>query len=369
MNNCATAEGTARYKDRVKTVSAPGHFRESQNLCISSIGFGSYLGRYDEETDVRYRDAVIRAVELGCNKIDTAINYRFQRSERSIGEALRILLKNGKTSRDEIIIATKGGYIPFDGAPPKDMRDYFRETFIKPGIATPEDIVSGSHCMTPRYIENQLENSLKNLGIDCIDIYYIHNPEEQLQEAPEDEFRRRISTAFELLESKVSEGKIRMYGTATWNGYRLHPGEPGYLSLEELINIAKDVAGEDHHFKVIQLPFNLAMPEAITLKNQSLQGEMNTILEAASRLGVTVIASSSILQSRLSKNLPEFIGDYLTDLKTDAQRALQFVRSTPGITTALVGMSKINHVEENMKVAEICPASAEDIANLFGHEE
>src|SRR3990172_8137380 len=311
MKHYATKEGTARYRDRSKNMLPSDHFRESQGLWMSSIGFGTYLGNYDESTDIRYRDAVLRAVELGCNSIDTAINYRFQRSERSIGAALQVLFNDGKISRDELIIATKGGYIPFDGAPPKDMNTYFIETFMKPGIASSEDIVSGSHCMTPRYIENQLECSLRNLGLECIDIYYLHNPEEQLQE----------------------------------------------------------VSGEDHHFKVIQLPFNLAMPEALILKNQRVDGEMTSILEASWRLGVTVIGSSSLLQSQLSKNLPDFIGVCLKGLETDAQRAIQFVRSTPGISSALVGMSKINHIEENMKVAKIPPASIEDFVKLFASEE
>jgi aryl-alcohol dehydrogenase-like predicted oxidoreductase len=172
-----------------------------------------------------------------------------------------------------------------------------------------------------------------------------------------------------MLEKKVSQGKIRMYGTATWNGYRQEPTAPDCLSLEELVGIAKEVSGEDHHFKVIQLPFNLAMPEALILKNQRVDGEMTSILEASWRLGVTVIGSSSLLQSQLSKNLPDFIGVCLKGLETDAQRAIQFVRSTPGISSALVGMSKINHIEENMKVAKIPPASIEDFVKLFASEE
>ena len=66
----------------------------------------------------------MRAVELGANVIDTAANYRFQRSERSIGNALRELTEAGGFSRDEIVICTKGGYLPFDGAPPRDVRRY-----------------------------------------------------------------------------------------------------------------------------------------------------------------------------------------------------------------------------------------------------
>jgi predicted aldo/keto reductase-like oxidoreductase len=111
------------------------------------------------------------------------------------------------------------------------------------------------------------------------------------------------------------------------------------------------------------------MPEALILKNQRVDGEMTSILEASWRLGVTVIGSSSLLQSQLSKNLPDFIGVCLKGLETDAQRAIQFVRSTPGISSALVGMSKINHIEENMKVAKIPPASIEDFVKLFASEE
>ena len=80
-----------------------------------------------------YTNAVVRAVELGCNVIDSAANYRFQRSERSIGQALKSLSEQG-FAREELVICTKGGYLPFD-APPRNVREYVDETFVKPGIA------------------------------------------------------------------------------------------------------------------------------------------------------------------------------------------------------------------------------------------
>jgi aryl-alcohol dehydrogenase-like predicted oxidoreductase len=82
---CATPEGTARYRDRFPDRA----FREQQGLVLSSIGIGTYLGNADEATDANYTRAVVRAVQLGVNVIDSAANYRFQRSERSIGQALR----------------------------------------------------------------------------------------------------------------------------------------------------------------------------------------------------------------------------------------------------------------------------------------
>ncbi|MBI3948881.1 MAG: aldo/keto reductase [Acidobacteria bacterium] len=365
----ATETGTARYRDRFKGVIPVEHFRHQRGLWLSSIGLGTYLGDPDEATDIRYRDAVVRAVELGCNVIDSAINYRFQRSERSIGEALQILFDQGKAARDEILIATKGGYIPFDEMAPTDVTRYLRETFFDLAIITPRDLAGGGwHCMAPSYLNIQLETSLRNLRLKCIDIYYVHNPEQQLGEISRQEFNRRIRAAFELLEKKVEEGKIRMYGTATWNGYRRPTGAADFLSLQELVNIARDIAGVDHHFRVIQLPYNLAMVEAFGWRNQPYNSEMLSMLEVASRFGMVVMASASILQSRLTQNLPDFVRQTFRGLDTDAQRAIQFVRSTPGMATALVGMSHISHAEENLKTAQVPPTALDDFMKLFAEE-
>jgi len=360
----ATREGTDRYRKRFDGRIPPQHFRESQTLWLSSIGIGTYLGDHDETTDQLYHDAIVRAVQSGCNVIDSAINYRFQRSERSIGSGLKTLAAYG-FGRDEIVIATKGGFIPYDGVPPEDIRSYFTETFVKPGIASFSDIIGGCHCMTPSYLLNQLDCSLRNLDLEGIDIYYVHNPEMQLGKVSRDDFRDRLLKAFEALESAVSAGKIRLYGTATWNGYRNDPAAQDYLSLAEIVEIAKKAGGQQHHLKVIQFPFNLGMTEALSQRNQQVEGRSLTLLEAAQTLGITVMCSASLLQGQLARNLPSIIGDALHALETDSQRALQFARSTPGVTTALVGMKQIHHVEENLKTAHLPPASWEQYSRLF----
>src|SRR5207249_8774575 len=120
--------------------------------------------------------AIVRAVELGANVIDTAANYRFQRSERSVGAAIRELTARG-FAREEIVICTKGGYLPFDGAPPRDVRKYIEENFIETGIAGWDEVAGGSHCMTPSYLDNQLEQSLRNMKLSSVEVYYVHNPE------------------------------------------------------------------------------------------------------------------------------------------------------------------------------------------------
>lgn len=366
FDGCATPEGTKRYLDQFSGKAAENHFRLAQNLRLSSIGIGTYLGQPDEAVDERYAEAVVRAVELGANVIDTAANYRFQRSERAIGTALQRLKGEGAWARDEVVICTKGGYLPFDGAPPTDVRRYVEETFVRTGIASFEDIVGGSHCMTPAYLQSQLDQSLGNMGLSCLDVYYIHNPESQLQAVSPAEFERRLRAAFERLEENIAGGKIKLYGVATWNGFRVEPEARDYHSLERMVQLAREVGGERHGFGFIQLPFNLGMPEALAAQNQTLEGERVSVLEAASALGVAVVASASILQGQVAHGLPETIREPLGALATDAQTAIQFVRSTPGITTALVGMSRRAHVEENLQLARIPPAATEDYRRLFG---
>lgn len=360
----ATEEGTANYRKRFEATAASGHFRREQGLWLSSIGIGTYLGHHDAATDELYRQAVVRTVELGANVIDSAINYRFQRSERSIGTALKELAARGIV-REEIVLATKGGFLPFDGSPRQDIHSYFAEAFVKLGIATASDLAAGCHCMTASYLLNQLDCSRKNLDVECIDIYYVHNPETQLAEVSRGEFNDRLLKAFEALEGAVSAGKIRLYGTATWNGYRNDPQAKDYLSLAETVAVARKAGGEKHHFKVIQLPLNLAMPEALTKRSQKVDGEMLSTLEAAEKLGVTAMCSASILQGQLSRNLPPLVGEVFDRLETDAQRSLQFVRSTPGVAVALIGMKQISHVEENLKVAQVSPIPWEQYAKLF----
>jgi aryl-alcohol dehydrogenase-like predicted oxidoreductase len=361
----ASPSGTTRYRERFQGSAAANHYRFEQDLWLSSIGLGTYLGNADDATDRLYTDAVTRAVELGANVIDTAANYRFQRSERAIGAALRELTTADGYARDELLICTKGGYLPFNGAPPAGVRAYVEETFVRPGIATFADFAGGSHCMTPAYLQNQIDQSLANLQLACVDVYYVHNPESQLGVVSGEEFYRRLRDAFALLEQNVAAGKIRMYGVATWNGFRVPAEARGYHSLARMVAMAREAGGDDHNFRIIQLPFNLAMPEALALLNQDLNGKSVSTLEAAEALGITVMASASIFQGRVASGLPQKIREPLGALATDAQTAIQFVRSTPGITTALVGMSHRAHVEENLQLLRVEPALPEDFVKVF----
>jgi aryl-alcohol dehydrogenase-like predicted oxidoreductase len=344
----ATVEGTSAFGEAAG--AHPAHFRRGPGgVWLSSIGIGTYLGRDDAKTDALYANSVRRALQLGLNVVDTAINYRNQRSERAVAAALR----ESGVARDAVVLCTKGGYIAFDGARPSDARAFVEETFVAKGILHPDEIVAGCHAMAPRYLDDQIERSRRNLGVECIDVYYVHNPETQLGEVPRAAFLRRLRDAFEALEKACAAGRIGCYGAATWNGYRLEPGEEEFLSLQETLAAARDVAGDAHHFRALQLPFNLEMDEAATMRNQ---GD-HTLLDAARAEGVTVFASASVLQGRLTQQLQQPVREAFAGLQTDAQRALQFARSTPGIACALVGMKTPAHVEENAALAKLGPAA------------
>jgi aryl-alcohol dehydrogenase-like predicted oxidoreductase len=367
MTTFATPDGTKKYAARFVGRAAEGHFREQQGLWLSSLGIGTYLGEPDADTDQAYTDAIVEAVESGVNVIDSAINYRFQRSERSVGAALEELTRRGY-AREELLICTKGGFLTPDSDMPADAGEYFNREYVETGILREGDVAAGCHSMAPKFIADQLERSRRNLGVETIDVYYLHNPETQLGEVPREMFNTRLREAFEFLESAVAAAKIHFYGLATWNAFRQGEDAQDYFSLAAIESIARDVAGGSHHFRFVQLPCNLGMTEALTRANQPLDGVRVPIVGAASKLGITLVASAAMLQGKLSSGLPPFVTSAL-GMNSDAERAMQFVRSTPGITTALVGMSRVEHVRANLSIVGVAPASQDQFAKLFQRGE
>lgn len=347
----ATSEGTHRFQRRFAT-SQPDHFYRpiTGDTLVSSLGLGTYLGDCDDSEDARYTSTTRAALEKGVNLLDTAINYRCQRSERAVGQAVRTSIAIGSIKREEVVVCTKGGYIPLDRIPPatkEGYRGFLDSEYYGPGVMQPSDVVSGGHCLAPGYLEDQIHRSRKNLGLAVIDIYYLHNPEQQLDVLSRPNFLTMMGEAFSTLEKHVSEGVIGSYGCATWTGLRVPPESRNHLSLEELVAIAHEIAGEDHHFRVVQLPINLAMTEAVRLPTQCVRDERVPLLEAASRLGISVVASATLMQSQLTRSLPEQVHSAFPGFETDARRAIAFSQSLP-IAAALVGMKSLSHLEENL---------------------
>jgi len=370
----ATPEGTERYRSRFPQLREAEHFRQpkrvpgARDLWLSSIGLGTYLGEPDDPTNVSYTEAIIAALSSGINVLDTAINYRHQRSERNIGVALAQRIGVGELRRDEVLVCTKAGYLSFDGNLPADPRGYFLKEYVETGILDPKDLAGGMHCISPSYLENQIDRSRRNLGLETIDLFYLHNPESQLADVTPEVFHQRLRRAFEMLEGQVRHGKLRYYGMATWNAFRVPDGSRDHISLPATAELAREVGGPEHHFRFIQLPFNLAMPEAFGLSNQTLGKKNVSVLTAAQQLGIAVMGSASLYQGRLAHSLPPSIKQIL-GMKTDAENAIQFARSAPGLTTALVGMGNLVHVAANLKPALLQPARLDEWSRLFSERQ
>src|SRR5579872_258778 len=370
----ATPDGTAHYRERFPQLRDAHHFRRPANVAgiedfwLSSIGLGTYLGETDEASDREYTDAITTAIRSGINVLDTAINYRHQRSERNIGAALKSLVDSGDLQRNEVLVCTKAGYLCFDGNLPSDPRAYFRKEYVEPGILDPTQLAGGMHCMAPAYLENQIERSRQNLGLETIDVFYVHNPESQLAEVSRDVFQQRLRDAFTMLERQVEAGNIDHYGIATWGAMRAPQGSRDHIDLADVVEIAQQSGGEQHHFRFVQLPFNLGMLEAYGLLNHRLGKDNVSMLSAAEQLGIAAVASATLYQGRLTHGLPESMKQAL-GCNSDAETAIQFSRSAPGVTTSLVGMGQPEHVTANLRTALVAPMNPKEWRQHFANGE
>lgn len=367
----ATREGTWGYRDRFGGQYGRTFFRRFGPGVVSSIGAGTYLGDPTDAVDDRYREALVTALEHGCNLVDTAVNYRCQRGERVVGDALR----ETDVDRDAVVVATKGGFLPFDGDRPADPGRYVREAFVEPGLVDPDELAGGSHCIAPDFLAAMLERSLSNLGVDAVDLYYVHNPETQLGVRPREAVYDQLEAAFERLERAVADGTVGRYGVATWEAFRVPPGHDSHLSLREVLaragSAAESVGADDHHLAAVQLPFNVHMADAFTVRAHEPPpgvdvegGGPMSALEFAHAAGLDVFTSASILQGDLADGLPPDVDAELAG-DTPAQRAINFARSAPAVTAALVGMGRPSHVRENLAAGTFDPLGAEAFDAVF----
>ncbi|MFQ5781763.1 MAG: aldo/keto reductase [Nitrosopumilus sp.] len=359
ISGFATYNGTKKFAQNSGLNQA--NFKEFENLMFSNVGIGTYLGDSGSRTDKLVINAVKQSIQSGINVIDTAINYRSQKAERSVGKAISELIDDQKISRDQIFLSTKNGYVTNDADLQLDFWEHVKQEYTDKGIVKEGDITSGYHCMTIPYLSDQLDRSLKNLDLECVDLMYLHNAVEgQIKDVPKDKFLENLKSVFELYEQKRDEGKIKFYGMATWECFRVQKDNPQYLSLEEAVEMAKKIGGEDHGFRFIQLPYNLYYDQALLTKNQTIGNDSVSILESATRLEIGVFTSVPLMQGRLLQ--PEVMPEF-SDLKP-SMRALQFIRSSPGVIAPLVGQKSPEHISENLEIMKIPPYSEEEFLAL-----
>ena len=359
ISGFATLNGTKRFAQNSGINQA--NFNKFQSLFLSNVGIGTYLGDADLRTDQLVTSAVKQSILSGINVVDTAINYRAQKAERSVGKALLELIEEKKTSRDEIFISSKNGYVTNDADVKLGFWEYVKEEYSQKGVIKEGDVTSGYHCMTPTYLSDQLDRSLKNLEIECLDLMYLHNAVEgQIKDISKEQFLENLKSVFELYEQKRDEGKIKFYGMATWECFRVPSNNPQYLSLEDTVTMARKIGGENHGFRFIQLPYNMHYDQALLAKNQVLENQNVSVLESAAKLGIGVFTSVPFMQGRLLA--PGVMPDF-NNLKPSI-RALQFIRSSPGVLAPLVGQKSPEHVSENLEIMKIPPMNEDEFLTL-----
>lgn len=369
LQGYATAQGTAVFRLRNKTIPA-SHFREiEEGLALSSIGLGTYIGAPDDETDATVQKAIETCVEAGAiNHIDTAINYRYQKAERSVGRALRALIARGY-SREELWLASKIGYIPEDadnGLPGNTVV----QRLIDAGKMKKEDVAGNVHCLHPAFLQDQLSRSLSNLGVSTLDLLYLHNPcEGQLPITGNTLFFQRLAAAFEFCESARAAGLIRYYGLATWLCFRSPSDEEGvHMSLVKVLELAAKVGGEKHGLRFVQLPVNLMMPEAFVQKWQpSKSGEMELFLNVAVDHNIHIVTSSPLMQGKLVQLALPKKPPGLTD---PGAQHVQLIRSLPSsaLVSTLLGLKSAAHLQAALSLCQVPPLTPDAFWSLLKPE-
>ena len=263
----ATPEATRDYLKKHHPLAHNGV--GTTRLAVSQAGFGCYR----ISTGVAHHEKALRkALMQGINLIDTSANYADGGSETLVGQVLQKLIASGDLTRQEMVVVSKVGYLQGQNyALSKERR--------QAGRPFPELVEYGEgleHCIHPEFLQDQLNRSLERLGLETLDFYLLHNPEYYLGWARKkrkpvrparEEYYRRIRAAFEYLEEEVARGRVRYYGVSS-NTFPTAVDQPDFTSLETIWEITESLES-GHHFRLLQLPFNLMEPAAVLEKNQA----------------------------------------------------------------------------------------------------
>ena len=297
MPGRATAQGTLRYAARFQGRAAAGHFREVQG---GLVFLPSASGRISANPIVRPTRATQAPssppCEGGFNVVDSAINYRLQRSERAIGGAALQVLCSEAFSRDEIVLCTKAGFLTPDGEMPADAERIFfarvsRTRNLPPGRyrrglplhdaglsrrPTGSQPPQSRRRMRGRFLSAQSGNAIerssarRNFAAAIQRASHFWNPRSPREKSARTAWPRGTHFA-------KSPTRRAIFRSQRWRKSRAKRAAP------------------DHHFRFVQLPLNLAMPEALLRPNQIVEGKTMAMVQAARALGITLVSSAALV--------------------------------------------------------------------------
>lgn len=331
----ATAEATRAYVSKYKWLER----KEEQNQVFnhSPIALGNHLGTFSDEDSQKYKEAMSYALLHGINVLDTAINYRGMKSEKDTGEVLQELISTGQICRDEVIVCTKAGLLFGDITARLRPKDYLEKNLLHKGICMSDfhEYEGLLHTLNTDFYREAIEISMGNLGIETIDIHYIHIPEISRAVLGEEVFYDQMYSLFVCYEDMVKQGKIRYYGLAL-EMLCMEPEEEKWtFSLEKLCSMADEITNGESHFHFVQLPWNQRYQSAAELKKQIVAGEPCTLLEAIQKLGMEAVGSMPF-------DFGEgFVKNTLTDM-------LSFCLGQKEISWVNCGSKNIVHIREMM---------------------
>jgi Predicted oxidoreductases (related to aryl-alcohol dehydrogenases) len=300
----------------------------------------------------------------GCNLVDTATSDRCGRSERVVGRALN----RTAVEREAVVVATKGGFLPFDSTALEAPGRYVHEQYVESGLVDRADLALGQHCIAPDYLDHRVAASLSALGLDTVDLFYVDTSEEQLRERSRAAVYDQLEAAFEVLEQRLAAGDLRHYGVATRDAFRVPCDHEAYLSLPEVVAraraAARTVGNETTGFRAVQVPFDATMAGAVTVAaHEGASGEVSA-LEFVQAAGLAGFVTAPLARASLLDRLPGEVGTQVAG-ETAAQRAINFARSAPGVTAAIVSTHSPAHVRENLAAGEYDPLRARAFDRVF----
>ena len=302
----ASPEATATFAGRMRTrypSFEPSAYRSlvGTDLITSKVGYGSYRVHNQSE---EHSATLKKAIEAGCNLIDTSSNYTDGGSETLIGDVLRDLIEAQTIQREEIIVVSKVGYMQG-----KNLNEAVqREQVGQPYEEVVKYMEGCWHCIHPDFLVNQWNHSADRLGLETIDVYLLHNPEYFLSDAQkrsrdptdfkdsQEAYYNRIYRAFVQMEQLTLDGKIGCYGISS-NTFPSPESDFEHTSLDRVYEAACRAGATVHgnhranHFKVIQLPYNLFEHGAFTTVNNEIDRKNVTVLEGAKSLGIGVLVN------------------------------------------------------------------------------
>ncbi|KAL2912685.1 hypothetical protein HK105_207793 [Polyrhizophydium stewartii] len=212
------------------------------DLAVSHIGIGTYRVRPETE---QHREALLAAFRAGVNLVDTSAHFGGGMSELLIGDAIREATTTGILSREELVVASKAGFVM--GHP---IKKHSGHAEISEGVG---------HCISPSFLESEISGSLERLGLESLDVFLINCPERMLHakntHVSKQQLYDMLGQAFQALENEVARGRIGSYGVAS-NSMHV-PASPEHISIAHILEVATP------NMSTIQIPFNLFERDAM----------------------------------------------------------------------------------------------------------